>query len=124
VNVPVNVPIVVVGCGGLGREVHDVVDALGPSWDLVGYVDDDPSPANVALVEQRGARVIGGTLWFAGAPPETRYVIGIGSGSTRRRIDERLTAAGFEPAVLVHPMATVGPTSGWGPGRCSAPASG
>ena len=95
--------------------MHDVVDALGAAWDLVGYVDDDPSPVNVALVERRGARVIGGTSWFAGAPPETRYVIGIGSGSTRRRIDERLTAAGFEAAVLVHPAATVGADVRLGP---------
>ena len=33
-------PIVIVGCGGFGREVHDIVDALGAEWDLVGYVDD------------------------------------------------------------------------------------
>ena len=116
VNLPEPLPIVIVGCGGFGREVHDVVDALGAAWDLVGYVDDDPSPVNVALVERRGARVIGGTSWFAGAPPETRYVIGIGSGSTRRRLDERLTAAGFEAAVLVHPTATVGADVRLGPG--------
>ena len=91
-------PIVIVGCGGFGREVHDVVDALAPEWDLVGYVDDAPSPGNVALVERRGSRVIGGTPWFAAAPPETRYVIGIGSGSVRRVVDERLTAAGFAAA--------------------------
>ncbi len=102
------IPIVVVGCGGFGREVHDVIDALAPAWDLVGYVDDGPSPANVALVEQRGARVVGGTSWFASAPPKTRYVIGIGSGAVRRVLDERLTAAGFEAAVLVHPTASAG----------------
>ncbi len=81
---------------------------MAPAWDLVGYVDDDPSPANVALVERRGAQVIGGTSWFASAPPETRYVIGIGSGAVRRALDERLTAAGFEAAVLVHPTASMG----------------
>ena len=86
-------PIVIVGCGGFGREVHDVVDAVGSEWDLVGYVDDAPSPANVALVERRGARVIGGTSWLAAAPPETRYVIGIGSGSVRRAVDDRLNSA-------------------------------
>jgi sugar O-acyltransferase (sialic acid O-acetyltransferase NeuD family) len=109
-------PIVIVGCGGFGREVHDIVDALGAEWDLVGYVDDAPSPANVALVERRGARVIGGTSWFATAPAETRYVIGIGSGSVRRTVDERLSAGGFEAAVLVHPAATIGADVRLGPG--------
>jgi sugar O-acyltransferase (sialic acid O-acetyltransferase NeuD family) len=112
----VTTPIVIVGCGGFGREVHDVVEALAPEWDLVGYVDDAPSPANVALVERRGSRVIGGTSWFAAAPPDTRYVIGIGSGSVRRAVDERLTAAGFTAAVLVHPTATVGADVRLGPG--------
>jgi sugar O-acyltransferase (sialic acid O-acetyltransferase NeuD family) len=109
-------PLVIVGCGGFGREVHDIVDALAPQLDLVGYVDDDPSPANVALVERRGARVVGGISWFATAPPETVYVIGIGSGSVRRALDERLSAAGFEAAVLVHPAASFGADVRLGPG--------
>jgi sugar O-acyltransferase (sialic acid O-acetyltransferase NeuD family) len=112
----VTTPIVIVGCGGFGREVHDIVDALASEGELVGYVDDDPSPANVALVERRGARVLGGTSWFASAPAGTRYVIGVGSGSVRRMIDERLSAAGFEAAVLVHPSATVGADVRLGPG--------
>jgi sugar O-acyltransferase (sialic acid O-acetyltransferase NeuD family) len=36
------------------------------------------------------------------------FVIGIGAGGVRRTIDARLTSAGLAPAVLVHPMATVG----------------
>ena len=42
--------IVIIGCGGFGREVHDIVDAINSSsttWNLLGYVDDDPSAANV-----------------------------------------------------------------------------
>jgi sugar O-acyltransferase (sialic acid O-acetyltransferase NeuD family) len=109
-------PLVIVGCGGFGREVHDIVDALAPEWELVGYVDDNPSPANVALVERRGQRVIGGLSWLDSAPAESRFVIGIGRGVVRRTIDERLTAGGFEAAVLVHPAATVGADVRLGPG--------
>lgn len=109
-------PLVIVGCGGFGREVHDIVDALAGDWDLVGYVDDAPSPANLALVERRGARVLGGLSWFASAPAETGYVVGIGRGSVRRSVDERVTAAGLKAAVLVHPSATVGADVRLGPG--------
>jgi sugar O-acyltransferase (sialic acid O-acetyltransferase NeuD family) len=109
-------PIVIVGCGGFGREVHDVVDALGSEWELVGYVDDEPSPENVALVERRGAGVLGGMSWFSSAPAGTRFVIGIGSGSVRRTLDERIRVAGFEAAVLVHPAATIGADVRLGPG--------
>jgi sugar O-acyltransferase (sialic acid O-acetyltransferase NeuD family) len=38
----------------------------------------------------------------------TGFVIGIGAGDVRRSIDAKLTEAGLTPAVLVHPMATVG----------------
>ncbi len=107
-------PLVIVGCGGFGREVHDVVDALNAvdaeasPWDLLGYLDDGPGATDLALVARRGTAVLGGLDWCPVAPAGTHYVIGIGSGSTRRRIDERLQASRLVAAVLVHPAATVG----------------
>lgn len=35
-------PIVIVGCGGFGREVCDVIDAVNAvsnTWNLLGFVD-------------------------------------------------------------------------------------
>jgi len=103
--------LVIVGCGGFGREVHDVVDAINeltPTWDLLGYVDDDPEEINLSRVESRGSRVLGGTDWMMTAAKEVQFVIGIGTGRIRRVIDERLTSAGFVAATLVHPTATLG----------------
>jgi sugar O-acyltransferase (sialic acid O-acetyltransferase NeuD family) len=40
--------------------------------------------------------------------PDAGFVIGIGAGDVRRRLDEILTQAGRRPLVLIHPMATVG----------------
>lgn len=116
---PVVEPLVIVGCGGFGREVHDVVDAVNAvrrRWKLVGYVDDAPSETNADLVRHRGAAVLGGLAWFDSAPAGTRYVIGIGTGSVRRLVDERLSTTGFEPATLVHPAATTGADVHLGPG--------
>ena len=38
--------LVIVGCGGFGREVADVVDAINeiaPTFELLGFADDAPS---------------------------------------------------------------------------------
>jgi sugar O-acyltransferase (sialic acid O-acetyltransferase NeuD family) len=102
--------IVIVGCGGFGREVHDVIDAINavrPTWDLLGYVDDAPTDENRRLVERRGSTIIGG-LTHLQDMTDGHVVIGIGNGATRRSLDERLRAWGWKGAVLVHPSATVG----------------
>ena len=104
-------PLVIIGCGGFGREVHDVVDAINelkPTWNLLGYLDDRPEQVNVSLVESRRSKVLGGTDWMMTAGQEVQFVIGIGTGKIRRIIDERLSSAGFTAATLVHPAATLG----------------
>lgn len=106
-------PLVVVGAGGFGREVLDVVDAVnassaGPRWDVVGVVDDAPSPTNLALLEDRGISYLGGVEAAAEEHGSASYSVGIGSPSVRRRIAERLDAAGLQPASLVHPSVTCG----------------
>jgi len=104
-------PLVIIGCGGFGREVHDVVDAINavkPTWSLLGYLDDQPDPVNVSLVESHSSRVLGSTDWMMTAGKEVQFVIGIGTGKIRRIIDERLSSAGFSAATLVHPTATLG----------------
>lgn len=113
------IPLVIVGCGGFGREVQDVVEALNataadPPFDLLGYVDDAPTPENLERIARRGARVVGDLPWLRSAPPEVQYVIGIGSPAVKARIDARL--ADRPSPVLVHPRATVGGDVEFGPG--------
>ncbi len=105
--------IVVVGAGGFGREVLDVIDAINdasgePVWDLVGVVDDAPSEVNLARLSRRGAEFLGGTdVPLAWADPVS-YVVGIGSPQVRRMIAERYDDGGFRSATLVHPSVTFG----------------
>lgn len=104
-------PLIIIGCGGFGREVHDVVDAINEkklTWNLLGYLDDRPEAVNVSRVESRDSKVLGGADWLMTAGHEVQFVIGIGTGKTRRIIDERLRSAGFTAATLVHPAATLG----------------
>lgn len=116
-------PIVIVGCGGFGREVHDVMDAISDAavvnacdapWELLGYIDDAPSTENVELIERRAARVLGGIRHLAEMPADVAYVIGIGSPQIKARID---AALGSRPAAtLVHPSASTGFDVRLGPG--------
>lgn len=111
------VPIVIVGCGGFGREVQDVVEAMNTGciqFDLLGYVDDAPSQDNLERVARRRARVIGDLAWLEQAPADVQYVIGVGSPAIKAEIAARL---GDRPSpVLVHPGATVGGDVELGPG--------
>lgn len=103
------IPLVIVGCGGFGREVHDVVDALNeqsPTYEFLGYVDDNPSPENVSRVQARGSHVLGDLAWLVEAPPEVEYLIGIGSPGVKATIDARL--AGRRAPTVVHPKASLG----------------
>lgn len=99
-------PIVIVGAGGFGRECLDIVEALerdGAALEFLGFLDDgggDPE-----LLRRRNTSCLGP---ITAAPPAARYVIAIGDGSARRRIDEQLAGRGLSAAVLVHPQATLG----------------
>ena len=110
-------PLLIAGCGGQGREVHDVVDALnaratrrggqGP-WTVVGYLDDAPSEDDRRRVEARGSCVLGAiTTWVP--QPGQRYVVGIGAACVRSRLSAVLDERGGVAAeALVHPDATIG----------------
>lgn len=110
--------IVIVGIGGFGREVHDVVDAINAehrTWEVIGYVDENASDVNRELVGRRGFDVLGDLSVLADLRA-VRAVIGIGSGAARRHIDGQLTQWGVESATLVHPAATLGYDVRLGPG--------
>lgn len=100
-------PLVIVGAGGHGREVLDVVEAsnlVEARYTFVGFVADTPPEAEV--LARRGARCIGGVEVLRELAAS--YVIGIGDPGVRRAIDDRVTAWGREAAVLVHPSVTIG----------------
>lgn len=102
--------ILVIGAGGFGREVHDVIVAInaaddGTNWDFLGFLDDgDPDPQ---ILRRRGATCLGRTSRlpdFSGAS----FVVGVAAPEARRRLSRRAELAGLVPVVLRHPSATVG----------------
>lgn len=105
-------PIVVVGAGGFGREVADVIAAINAAsdaqvWDFLGIHDDSPSEVNLSRLDNRGVPYLGPIL-EDGRGMEQAYVIGIGNPSGRAVLAERLDGWGWSPATLVHPAAVLG----------------
>jgi len=107
--------LVIVGCGGHGREIHSTVAALGDAghhWDVLGFVDD--APDHLDRLERLGLGVLGDVGWLADHPHP--YALGIGTSAARRRIADRLDGTGADPVTLVHPSASIGPDVHLGPG--------
>lgn len=108
--------LVIVGAGGQGREIVDIVRAINavrPTWDLLGFVAD--GGGDLPELGELGLSLLG-TIdllvdrdSYHPAHEDLRhFVIGIGLSSARRSIDAKLAAAGLSPATLVDPSATVG----------------
>jgi sugar O-acyltransferase (sialic acid O-acetyltransferase NeuD family) len=103
-------PIVIVGCGGYGRELLGVIAAVngsgGGPWKVVGFLDDAPTEPNLRRLDRLGLAWLGPSdlLGELGA----RYVIGIGDPRVRARVAAELDTMGRPAAPLIHPAATVG----------------
>lgn len=101
-------PLVIVGAGGFGREVLELVrdiNADHPTFNILGFLDD--GELNPHVLERAGIPLLGPSDKIATL--DASFVIAIGAGSARRRIDA-LARAKHHAAVatLVHPAATLG----------------
>src|SRR5688500_6342985 len=86
---PTRTPIIVLGAGGFGREVLDVIEAMNavaPQWEFLGFVDD--GPPDLDRLARRHAPFLGSSEALGSLPSGTRYAIGIGDPTVRRRLDE------------------------------------
>lgn len=121
-DVGAGLPLVIVGAGGLGREVLDIVHAANRStspavstWHFLGFVaNDPPMPA---------ARNGLATPWlgpFHDALPKlprgTHFVMGIGDPATRRSLAGSCKAMHLSAGTLIHPSAVLGSDITLGPG--------
>lgn len=115
--------MLIVGAGGFGREVFDIVRAMEASgsapWkEFVGYVDDGDVDRN--LLRRLDVPLLGWSTSLAALGPTARYAIAVGSGTVRRRLDEMFTEQGCIPTTLVHPNATIGSETRIGEGSIIA----
>lgn len=116
-------PLVIVGAGGFGREVIAIaaaVNRVAPTWEIIGVLDDDPAPTNLAGLAAIGTPLLGALDLLPGLIADGAHaVLGIGSPTIRARIDAAHPSAVW--ATLVHPDATIGPDVHLAPGTVVAP---
>jgi sugar O-acyltransferase (sialic acid O-acetyltransferase NeuD family) len=104
--------LLLIGAGGFARETAEAVRAVNlaqPTWNLLGFLDDDP--------RRRGA-LVDGLPVLAGIDavhdhPEAQIVICTGRPTnyvSRPRIAERLGLDDARYATVIHPTATMGST--------------
>jgi sugar O-acyltransferase (sialic acid O-acetyltransferase NeuD family) len=96
--------IVVWGAGGHASVTADIARLRGAT--VAGFIDDlDPSRRGQLFC---GARIFGADDLALLRGEASRYgIVAVGDGPARHMLTERMTAADFVMAVLVHPAAVV-----------------
>jgi sugar O-acyltransferase (sialic acid O-acetyltransferase NeuD family) len=103
-------PLVIVGAGGFGRETADAVMAVnddGPTWQLLGFADDDPALRGKSVA---GVEVLGPIDQVLQTFPDVMMIVATGRPDnyfSRSRLVRRLNLPRQRFASLVHPAASV-----------------
>ncbi len=109
--------VVILGAGGLAREVAEYVQAMAGGYRVVGFIDADASRAGEVL---NGVSILG-TLDALPAGRPLFGVAGAGNIIPRRGQIGELQAVGLAPLLVVHPTAVIMPSATVGPGSIVAP---
>ena len=111
-------PLVILGAGGLARETAEAVravNAVRPTWQFLGFLDDDPKLHGARL---GGERVIG-PIEAILEHQDAQVLICVGRPDnyvSRERIARRLALDDARYATIVHPSAACGSTVALGAG--------
>ena len=102
-------PLYLLGAGGLGEETAEAVracNAARPTWDLRGFLDDDPSRHGSTLV---GLPIVGPMelLHDERDASAVACIARPGDGSSRARLVQRLALGDDRWATVLHPRASV-----------------
>ncbi len=98
--------IVIVGAGGFGRELAQLIRDIG-GWEILGFLDDDPEKQGKEI---GGLPVLGPIEAVAKISPAPAVALGVGFPRVKRKVVEKIKAlapSAFFP-VLVHPTAVLG----------------
>ena len=100
-----NEQVIVIGAGGHGKVIADIVRSCGDT--VLGFLDDSSNPRSSVC----GIPVLGRTKDYVNYP-NAQFVIAIGNGAVRRKVAERLSGVkwytAIHPGAIVSPMETAG----------------
>jgi sugar O-acyltransferase (sialic acid O-acetyltransferase NeuD family) len=94
-------PLIIVGASGFGREVYFQVrdiNKAGPTWDVLGFVDDQLEEKTV-----EGIPVLGPVHILSTMTPKPFVAIAVADPTIRKHLVERITSYGIKFATLIHP---------------------
>jgi sugar O-acyltransferase (sialic acid O-acetyltransferase NeuD family) len=105
--------IVVIGGGGLGRQLLDIAEDI-PDIEVVGLLDD--GEPDRALLSAYDVPLLGGTESFGRLHRDVRYVVGVADPRTKRSIENKLppdraSTPLIHPSVVLARRVEVGPGS-------------
>ncbi|MEY2934440.1 MAG: hypothetical protein RL033_5189 [Pseudomonadota bacterium] len=116
--------LIVVGAGGLGREVFQyALDMLGSprgqgaETEVLGFLDDNPAALSGDPLE---GKILGSIANFR-VEPQHHFVIGVGDPATRQVLAQQIAEHGGRFARVVHPLAYVASTAQVSDGCILAP---
>jgi len=111
--------IVIVGTGGMGREVAAWLADGGRGGAVLGFLDDDPATHGRSVA---GLPVLGGREWLEeGDNADVEVVVALGGPTARAGYLGHLDSVGSRVATVVHPSASVGPRCEVGAGSIICP---
>lgn len=96
-------PLVIIGAGGFARETLDVVDAINavnPTWDMLGFIVDAAYGRAGDVVNDRA--VLGDFAWLE-RHSDVMVVCGVGAPEIRYQMVKRVQRMGAKFATLIHP---------------------
>jgi sugar O-acyltransferase (sialic acid O-acetyltransferase NeuD family) len=99
--------LAIIGAGGFGREVQDLVrqiNLVSPRWDLVGFYDDGLPEGTVV----NGVPVLGSIADLNSSSEVLYLALAVGNPETKKKIVHQLTSAKIKYATLIHPLAITG----------------
>ena len=95
-------PTVIIGAGGLGKEIACLINDL-TDYELIGFYDDGLSVGQTILGKHP---VLGSTQDLIDAQEEFAVAIALGNPSTRKKVWEKLQVnPNLSFPVLIHPQA-------------------
>lgn len=106
--------VVVIGAGGFGREVLDILESVNrcaaiSRYEVLGVIDDGPSAASLSRLADRGYKHLGGLGEWLTTGTEALFVVAIGNPLVRSRICALIASnTALEPLTIVHPTAVIG----------------
>ena len=102
--------IVILGAGGLAREVLDIFlacNAVKSQYDMLGFIDDNPAMHGKEL---NGYPVLGDFGWFETTDATSiRLISATGNPVTRSKMVQKAVSRGLEFCNVIHPTAVVTP---------------